>query len=337
MRSLLISGIRQVGLIEEKVPVPQDGEVLLKINYVGFCGSDLNTFLGKNPMVKMPVIPGHEISATVAKVTPSVPATIREGTACTVNPYTSCGGCTSCRNGRVNACRFNQTLGVQRDGAMRDYMVVPWNKVIVDEAISSRDLALVEPLSIGFHAVGRARVTDGDSVMVIGCGMIGMGAIIRSVRRGAEVIAVDLDDEKLKLARRLGAKHTINSALEEVHPRLNEVTGEMGPDVVIEAVGVPATYRMAVDEVAFTGRVVCIGYASQEVAFETKLFVSKELDIMGSRNALPADFHAVMQHVKQVGLPDEFITATYSPDKGQEALEQWAANTGKVFRILVEF
>ena len=107
-------------------------------------------------------------------------------------------------------CRFNQTLGVQRDGAMRDYGS-PWNKVIVDEAISSRDLALVEPLSIGFHAVSRARVTDGDSVMVIGCGMIGMGAIIRSVRRGAEVIAVDLDDEKLKLARWLGAKYTINS------------------------------------------------------------------------------------------------------------------------------
>lgn len=337
MRALNILGVRQAALIKKEKPVPKDGELLLKIKYVGFCGSDLNTFLGKNPMAKMPVVPGHEISAVVEKVTPAVPTSIKEGMRCTVNPYTHCGQCTSCRNGRTNACRFNQTLGVQRDGAMSDYIVVPWQKVIVDDAISSRNFTMIEPLSVGFHAVARACITDLDWVMVIGCGMIGIGAVIRAVRRGARVIAVDLDDEKLRLAKMVGACCTINSATEEVHSRLIEITGDMGPDVVIEAVGTPETYRMAVDEVAYSGRVVCIGYAKAEVAFETKYFVSKELDIRGSRNALPEDFRAVMEYVKQNGIPEAFITAIYLPEKGQEALEYWSGNSGKVFRILVEF
>lgn len=337
MKSLSILDSKQVALVEKEKPVPQYGEVLLKIKHVGFCGSDLNTFLGRNPMVKMPVIPGHEISAVVEKTTTGVPDTIREGMPCTVNPYTSCGKCPSCRNGRVNACQFNQTLGVQRDGAMSEYMVVPWQKVIADDAISGRDLALIEPLSVGFHAVSRAQVTDLDMVMVIGCGMIGIGAVIRSVLRGARVIVVDLDDEKLQLAEKLGAQYKINSATEDLHSRLMEITRNMGPDVVIEAVGAPATYRMAVDEVAFTGRVVFIGYAKSEVAFETKYFVAKELDIRGSRNALPEDFRAVMEYVKRNELPDTFVTAIYPPEKGQEALEYWSENTGKVFRIFIKF
>jgi threonine dehydrogenase-like Zn-dependent dehydrogenase len=337
MKALNITGIKEITLIDKEKPVPQDGEVLLRIKRVGFCGSDLNTFLGKNPMAKMPVIPGHEISAVVEQTTRGVSGTIREGMACTVNPYTNCGACPSCRNGRPNACQFNQTLGVQRDGAMSEYLVVPWQKVIADDSLSERDLALVEPLSVGFHAVARANVTDLDTVMVIGCGMIGMGAIIRSVTRGARVIAVDLDDEKLQLAKDLGARHLINSATEELHTRLMDITREMGPDVIIEAVGAPATYRMAVDEVAFTGRVVCIGYTKSEVSFETKYFVSKELDIKGSRNALPEDFRAVVEYIKQNGLPDAFVSGVYSPEKGQEALEYWSRNPGKVFRLFIQF
>lgn len=337
MKTVIISGINQVDLVENVKPVPQKGEVLLKIKYVGFCGSDLNTFLGKNPMVKMPVIPGHEISAVVEEITTGVPDTIRVGMRCTVNPYTNCGICPSCRNGRPNACQFNHTLGVQRDGAMSEYIVVPWPKVIADDAISSRDFTLVEPMSVGFHAVSRAKVTDVDVVMVIGCGMIGVGAIVRAALRGARVIAADVDDEKLKLAKRLGAVYTINSATEDVHSRLMEITQNMGPDVVIEAVGAPVTYRMAIDEVAFTGRVVCIGYAKSEVSFDTKYFVSKELDIRGSRNALPEDFRAVMEYVKRNEIPGTLISAIYPPEKAGEALTYWSENAGKVFRIFIEF
>lgn len=337
MKAVNISAPGKAGLVEIEKPVLKYGEVLLKIKYIGFCGSDLNTFLGKNPMVVLPVIPGHEISAVVEEKGAGVPDDIQIGINCTVNPYTNCGRCPSCRNGRPNACQFNQTLGVQRNGAMSEYIAVPWQKVIADAGITSLKFGLVEPMSVGFHAVSRAEVTDLDIVMVIGCGMIGVGAIVRAAIRGARVIAVDLDDEKLALAKKLGAHYTINSLTENVHDRLMYITSNTGPDVVIEAVGAPATYQMAVNEAAFTGRVVCIGYAKSEVAFETKYFVSKELDIRGSRNALPEDFRAVIEYFKRNEVPTELISAVYPPEKAQEALEHWAENPGKIFRILVEF
>lgn len=171
----------------------------------------------------------------------------------TLNPYTNCGKCASCRNGRVNACEHNETLGVQRNGVMCEYAVLPWTKIIPAGDISSRDCALIEPMSVGFHAVSRARVVDNEYVMVIGCGMIGIGAIVRAALRGATVIAVDLDDEKLQLAKRVGASYVINSKTENVHERMQEITERLGADVVIEAVGSPVTYVMAVDEAGLRG------------------------------------------------------------------------------------
>ncbi|QRX63758.1 zinc-binding alcohol dehydrogenase family protein [Dysgonomonadaceae bacterium zrk40] len=337
MKAVKISAVGQAAPEEKERPVAQPGEVLLKVVYAGFCGSDLNTYLGMNPMVRMPVIPGHEISAVVEQVTEGVPANIRVGMRCTVNPYTSCGNCPSCRNGRPNACQFNQTLGVQRDGAMCEQIVVPWQKVITADNLNARELVLVEPLSVGFHAVARGAVTDLDVVMVIGCGMIGTGAIIRAALRGARVIAVDLDHQKLELAKQLGATDTIHSKEEDLHTRLMELTGGMGPDVVIEAVGSPSTYRMAIDEVAFTGRVVCIGYAKSEVSFETKYFVSKELDIRGSRNALPEDFRAVIAYIRRNRLPASLITAVYPPEAAGEALQYWSENRERVIKIILAF
>ena len=338
MKAIVISREGQAEVIEKNKPEIGDGEVLIKIKYVGFCGSDLNTFLGKNPMVQLPVIPGHEIGAIVDAVGENVSNHIKPGMTCTVNPYTNCGNCPSCRNGRFNACQYNETFGVQRDGAMSEYISVPWQKVIVDEKISSKDFALVEPMSVGFHAISRAETTDTDAVLVIGCGMIGLGAIIRASLRGAKVIAMDIDDNKLFLAQRLGALHTINSKTEDVHLRLQEITNNAGPDVVVEAVGSDITYQTAVKEVAFTGRVVCIGYAKTNIEFETKLFVQKEIDIKGSRNAMPEDFRAVMEYLKRGTCPvEELITGVYKPEEAQFALEKWAQDPGKVFRMLIKF
>lgn len=338
MKAIQITAPEQVQITNLEMPVLQSGEVLVRIRYVGFCGSDLNTFLGKNPMVKLPVIPGHEVGAEIVAVANDVPSHLELGMAVTLNPYTNCGKCASCRNGRVNACKDNETLGVQRNGSMREFLTIPWQKVIPAAGLSVKECALIEPLSVGFHAVDRGQVTDLDIVMVIGCGMIGIGAIIRSVLRGATVIAVDMDDEKLALVRTLGVKYTINSKTENVHERLQTFTQGFGPDVVIEAVGSPVTYVMAVEEVAFTGRVVCIGYAKSDVTFRTKLFVQKELDIRGSRNALPADFRAVIHYLQQGKCPKEsFISKVIPPEEALSALQAWSANPGKVFRILVEF
>ena len=338
MKAIQIASPSVMEIVDIEKPCVKAGEVLVKLCYVGFCGSDLNTYLGRNPMVKLPVIPGHEVGAIIEAVGEGVPEELEVGMSVTLNPYTNCGKCASCRNGRVNACQFNETLGVQRNGVMTEYAVLPWQKIIPAEGISPRDCALIEPMSVGFHAVSRAGVEDNESVIVIGCGMVGLGAVVRAALRGATVIAIDLDDEKLALAKRVGATHVINSANENVHERVLQLTEGLGADVVIEAVGSPATYVMAVDEVSFTGRVVCIGYAKSEVAFQTKLFVQKELDIRGSRNALPSDFRAVIHYMKSSDFPAEaFISRIVSPAEASDAIQEWAAAPGKVFRILVEF
>lgn len=338
MKAIQIPAPADLRVVDIEKPEVKSGEVLLKIKYVGFCGSDLNTFLGRNPMVKLPVIPGHEVGATIEAVGTDVPAGFMADMPVTVNPYTNCGTCAACRNGRVNACEHNETFGVQRNGAMSEYLSLPWQKVIPADGISPRDCALIEPMSVGFHAVSRGQITDIDTVLVIGCGMIGIGAIVRAALRGATVIAVDLDDEKLALAKRIGANYTINSKTENLHERLQVITNGLGPDVVIEAVGSPATYIMAVNEVAFTGRVVCIGYAKSEVTFQTKYFVQKELDIRGSRNALPEDFRAVVRYLQEGDCPlEEFISNIVHPEEALNAMQQWSAAPGKVFRILVKF
>ena len=338
MKALCIPSKGNINQIDLPVPQPGDGEVLLSIGYVGFCGSDLNTFRGSNAMAKENVIPGHEIGAVIESVGTGVPDHIKPGMTVTVNPYTNCGVCPSCRNSRPNACRDNETLGVQRDGAMRGFFTLPWGKVIPAGGLSQKECALVEPMSVGFHAVSRAQVTDSDTVMVIGCGMVGLGAVVRASLRGAKVIAADIDTDKLSLAVRMGASHALDTLSPTFHEELMALTGGNGPDVVIEAVGSPVTYRMAVDEVAFTGRVTCIGYSKSEVSFQTGLFVKKELDIRGSRNAMPADFDAVIAYMRRGTCPvDELVSRVVGPDEAQTAMEYWYANPGKVFRILVKF
>ncbi len=338
MKAIQISEPGKLGVVETEKPQLGAGEILLKIGYVGFCGSDLSTYLGKNPMVRMPVIPGHEVGATIEALGEGVPQSFSVGQTVTINPYTACGHCASCRNGRPNACQHNETMGVQRNGAMQQWVVMPWEKVIPAGSISLKHCALIEPMSVGFHAVERGQVTDSDVVLVIGCGMIGIGAIVRASLRGATVVASDLDDEKLALAKEMGAAYVVNSKTENLHERLQQITDGLGADVVVEAVGSPFTQVQAVAEVSFTGRIVCIGYAKQETAFETKFFVQKELDIRGSRNALPGDFRAVIRYLENSHAPlDRLISGIATPEQAADAMKQWSESPAKVFRWLVEF
>jgi len=338
MKAIEITAPGEVQIVEREKPCPGREEILLKINYVGFCGSDLSTYLGKNPLVQYPRIPGHEISAVIEETGEDVPDKFKPGQKATVVPYTNCGQCSSCKQKRFNACRYNQTLGVQRDGAMAEYIAVPWQKVLTDEVLSDVQLALVEPMTVGFHAVDNGKVTDLDTVLVFGCGMIGAGAIVRASLRGATVIAVDIDDHKLELAQMLGAGFLINSKNQNLHDELIKITNDNGPSVVIEAAGNPLTYRSAIEEVGFAGRVVCIGYAKEDVAFPTKLWVQKEMEIMGSRNANPSDFDAVIKFLKQNKFHEDIlISHVVSPEEAPSAMKSWSANPGKIMKILVRF
>jgi threonine dehydrogenase-like Zn-dependent dehydrogenase len=257
------------------------------------------------------------------------------GTDVAISPYTSCGKCASCRRGRPNACQLNQTLGVQRDGALTEFIAMAPEK-LYPAKLTPKELCLVEPLTVGFHAVARGRVTTDDIVAVFGCGSVGLGAVAASSARGAMTICIDVDDEKLELARLAGGAHSINTSREPLHERLQELTEGRGPDVVIEAIGTPQTFRAAVEEVAFTGRVVYIGYAKEPVSYETRMFVQKELDILGSRNAQPENFHAVIELLEARRYPvEQAISLVVSLDEAPGALRSWSENPSSFKKILV--
>ena len=312
-------------------PVAAPGELLLRVRMVGFCGSDLNSFRGRNPLVTFPRILGHEVSATVIEGNATLPA----GTDVALSPYTGCGRCPSCRSGRANACQFNQTLGVQRDGALAEFVAMPKEK-LYPAKLTTKELCLVEPLTVGFHAVARGLVKADDSVAILGCGGVGLGAVAASSARGARTICVDMDDEKLAVARAAGGSDAINIAKESLHDRLQELTEGRGPDVMIEAIGTPQTFRAAVEEVAFTGRVVYIGYAKEPVSYETKLFVQKELDILGSRNALPEDFRSVIHLLEKKKFPvDQAVSLVVPLEEAADALRSWSENPARFKKIMV--
>ncbi len=334
MKALIVEGNGRARVTEVPEPTVGPGESLLQVRMVGLCGTDLNTFRGRNAMVTYPRVLGHEIAATV--MTPGTASGLPAGAAVTLSPYTACGDCPSCRQGRPNACQTNQTLGVQRDGGVAEFLSIAPDKLYTG-ALSLRELCLVEPLTVGFHAVARGRVTAQDTVAVFGCGGVGLGAISAAAYRGARTIAIDMDDAKLEIARKAGASVLIHANRADLHARLAEITGGEGPDCMIEAIGLPTTFRAAVEEVAFTGRVVYIGYAKEPVSYETRLFVQKELDILGSRNALPEDFRAAIDMLEHKRFPvDDAISVVAPIEEAPDLLRQWSEDPARFTKILIE-
>lgn len=336
MRAIRMDGPGEIGLVEVPRPVPGAGEVRLRLTHVGYCGSDLSSFEGRNPMVGFPRIPGHEIAARVDATGPGVDDLSPEQ-AVTVLPYFNCGTCIACRKGRPNACRNNRTMGVQREGAMSDYVCVPRSHVVPVSGLSQRDLALIEPVAVGFHAVARACVRPGETVAVLGVGMIGLGVVLGAKAAGARVIAVDLAEAKLRLARDLGADLTVDGSDGDAVARLTELTGGDGPDVVIEAAGSAIAFRQAVDAVSQCGRVVYVGYTKTEVSYETRLFPMKEIEMYGSRGATLSDFDTVIDFLKtDPTLGDRIVTQMPSLSEAAEAMRRWSADPAAITKIVVD-
>jgi threonine dehydrogenase-like Zn-dependent dehydrogenase len=337
MRALFLTAIGQTEIREIDKPSIGPEEVLLKIGMVGFCGGDLNGFKGLFELQEYPNVLGHEVGGTIEEIGSQVPESFKLGNKVTVYPYLNCGKCISCRKGRRNACQDNKTMGVRRPGAMTRYIAIHWQDLFTSEKLSLKELALVEPLTVGFHAAARGRVSSQDWVAVIGCGIVGMGAIASAVNRGAEVIAIDIDDSKMEIAKKIGVAHTINTSREDLHEALTRITDGDGPDVIIEAVGNAMTYRAAVDEVAYTGRVVCIGYAKSAVEFNTGIFVRKEIEILGSRNCTD-EFPEVIAYLEAGKFPvEDVISKTVSLDDAGASLADWAANAKGITKIMVDF
>ena len=316
-------------------PVWQQGQSLLKIKRIGICGTDLHAYEGTQPFFNYPRILGHELAAEfVEGDTPG----FTTGERVTLIPYFNCGKCIACRSGKPNCCAAINVFGVHVDGGMREYVVVPSYSLLHGEALSFDELALVEPLAIGAHGVRRAAVQPGEYVLVIGAGPIGLGIMEFARIAGAHVIAMDINEQRLSFCReKLQVAHTINAATENALERLQQITSNDMPTVVIDATGSLKAINNAFQYMAHGARYVLVGLQKNEISFSHPEFHKREATLMSSRNATKEDFSLVMQSMKK-GLvnPSTYITHRVLFDKVKQEFASWLQPETGVIKAMVE-
>ncbi len=279
-------------------PAPAPGEALVRVQTVGICGTDYSGYLGKMPFFSYPRIPGHELGVTVVGVGEGV-AHVQIGDRCAVEPYINCQNCYACRRGHTNCCESNQTLGVHCDGGLRTWFLVPARKLHVSSRLTFEQLALVETLAIGCHAVNRGNPQPGETVLVLGAGPIGLSVIEFAKLSGARVVVVDLNEQRLAFVRKeLGILNTVlagSGALEQV----TQLTNGQLADVVIDATGHHESMSHCFEFAAFAGRVVYVGITVKDLIFpHAPILHRRELTLLASRNALSKDFPRIISLIE---------------------------------------
>jgi 6-hydroxycyclohex-1-ene-1-carbonyl-CoA dehydrogenase len=286
----------------EEVPKPEpgSGEVLVRVAACGICHTDLHYIDHGVPTFKSPVILGHEVSGTVAALGEGV-TRFRVGDRVLLPAVFTCGTCRPCRSGRENICERMKMLGNHVDGAYAEYVVAPAKDCFALPAeIPLEEACLIgDALSTPFHAVKhRAKVRMGDRVAVFGCGGVGINAVQFAALAGAHVVAVDIDDRKLELARQFGAHDTLNPrAVERVDKELKKRTGG-GTDIALEVIGKPETIRAAYDSVRPGGRLCVVGYCAEPVTLPFSKAMFYELEIAGSLGCRPSDYPELIELVR---------------------------------------
>lgn len=291
--------LRQIDIPQPTPPGP--GEALVRVDRVGICGTDLGGYLGKMPFFSYPRIPGHELGVEVIAIGANV-TNVRPGDRCSVEPYINCQNCSACLRGHTNCCKMNQTLGVHCDGGLRPFFLVPARKLHRSLKLSFEQLALVETLAIGCHAINRGQPQPGGNVLVIGAGPIGLSVIEFARLSGAKTIVMDMSATRLEFCRaQMGIAHTIltNGDGTELE-RLKELTGGALPEVVVDATGSNKSMSGALNYTEFAGRLVYVGITQQEISFpHAPLMHRRELTLLASRNALPADFSRIIALIEE--------------------------------------
>lgn len=298
-------------LEERPVPQPGPGEVLVRIRRVGVCGTDMHIYQGKHPFLAYPRVMGHELGGEIAWA-PSGSA-FGAGDPVYVIPYLSCGHCVACRRGKTNCCATIQVLGVHCDGGMTEFLALPEGNVVKAEGLSFDELAMVEFLAIGAHAVRRGAPRAGDRVLVVGAGPIGMGVMIFAGLAGATVTALDMREDRLAFCReRLGVPHTVAIGPDDVQG-LSALTGGEFFDVVFDATGNLKAMERGLDFVAQGGSYVLVSIVRDRISFSDPEFHKRETTLYGSRNATREDFDTVMQAFRAGKVPSAALATHAAP------------------------
>ena len=281
-------------------PKPGTGEALLRVHRIGICGTDISGYLGKMPFFSYPRIPGHELGVEVLAVGEGV-TNIRPGDRCSVEPYLNCGHCYTCRRGHTNCCETNKTLGVMCDGGLTERIILPARKLHPSAKLNFEQLALVETLAIGCHAINRGHPKPDEHVLVIGAGPIGLSAIEFAKLAAKKTIVLDMNEQRLAFVReRMGVPDTILATGDGGElQRLAELTNGQLADVVVDATGSNKSMAQALNYCAFKGRLVYVGITQADIALpHAPALHRRELDILASRNALPGDFTRIIRLIE---------------------------------------
>ncbi len=337
MRSAKLVAPRQIEIFEDRMPLPTEGEVLVRVRAAGVCGSDLHIYQGERSDVALPRILGHELVGEVESVGSGVTRFSR-GDRVTVDPVVSCGKCVSCRRGYDNLCSTVKCLGVQVDGGYCDYIAVPEEKVyVLPGGMTWEKAALIEPFSIGAEVLARSEAGKGDKVLVIGAGTIGLCILQAMKIAGAEVLITDFADSRLKVAETLGADRTVNGRTGDLAGALADFTGEFGADVVVEAVGMPRLLEESLGYAAPGGRIVVLGFHPEPAKIPEVIVVKKELKIIGSRMNCRRFPQVIEWFEKGQVNPEALISAVYPFEKINTAFRDILEDPEKYLKVLITY
>ncbi|MBI4658621.1 MAG: zinc-binding alcohol dehydrogenase family protein [Verrucomicrobia bacterium] len=300
MKAILLEKPEQFAITDISEPGPPGpGEALVRVHRVGICGTDISGYLGKMPFYGYPRIPGHELGVEIVNVGDGV-TNVKPGDRCAVEPYINCQECSACRRGCSNCCENLQVLGVHTDGGLRPFFIVPARKLHRSEKLSMEQLALVETLGIGCHAVFRCDPQPKENVLVIGAGPIGLSVIEFLKLAKARIVVLDLSDKRLEFCKEgMGVQHTMKAAGDGTDlERLKKLTDNALPTIVIDATGSNKSMSNALQYVAHTGKLVFVGITAGEIAFGHPLMHRREVTLLASRNALPRDFGRIIKLIE---------------------------------------
>lgn len=321
MKAIEISDTRKINLIDIPEPVISDPqEVIVKIAAVSICGTDIHTFTNTHPFVKPPVVVGHECSGVVTEVGSEVQL-VKPGDRVAVDPVLGCGDCRPCKTGRANACANVKCRGVHVEGAMQEFFKVRERDVYkVPDSLEDLVLAAcVEPFAIGAQAVWRGNVSEGQTMVIFGAGPIGLTTMFMAMDRGARCIMIDLKEDRLAKALKLGAVGAISASADDLKEQVLALTGEEGPQVTCDAVGHPAIVDLCVDLAAPTGTVILLGMDGQQNNVTELSIFRKELNIVGSRMN-SGMFPTVLELIGEGRLPlGAILTHRFATEEASEA------------------
>lgn len=324
-------------LLQKDRPVPQPGEALLKIHRVGICGTDLHAYAGNQAFFSYPRILGHELSAEVLEIGPNDQG-LSVGDRVIVMPYVSCGTCIACRNGKTNCCTNIRVLGVHTDGGMQEVIAVRTDLLIPAGKLSHDEIAIVEPLAIGAHALRRAGVKAGETIVVIGCGPIGIGMLALARLIGCKTIALDTNDQRLAFVRdEIGADHAISVHANPLEEVLRITNGDLAT-AVFDATGNKQALEGGIDYMSHGGRYVLVGLSKGELTFNHPKIHAKETTLMCSRNATFDDFNWVKDILEGGEFPTgKFITHSVPFTEMIDRFDGWLRPETGVIKAMVRW